>query len=86
MYQVIVLPKALKDLSNLDRTIAKRVIDKLMWLSDNIETMNPLALKSNLSGFYKLKIGDYRALYDIEHSKKIIYIHKIGHRKEIYKY
>ena len=61
MYQVIVLPKALKDLSNLDKSIAKRVIDKL-------------------------KIGDYRALYDIEHSKKIIYIHKIGHRKDIYKY
>ncbi len=86
MYQVIVLPKALKDLSNLDKSVAKRVTDKLMWLSDNIETMNPLALKSNLSGFYKLKIGDYRALYDIEHIKKIIYIHKIGHRKEIYKY
>ena len=72
MYQVIILPKALKDLLKIDKAIAKRITDKLAWLSNNIETVNITPLKSNLSGFYKLKVGDYRVIYDIDHIKSII--------------
>ncbi len=84
MYQVIILPKALKDLLKLDKAMAKRITDKLLWLSNNFETVNITPLKSNLAGFYKLKVSDYRAIYDIDHIKSIIAIHRVGHRKEIY--
>ena len=85
MYQVVILPKALKDLSKLDKSIIKRIMDKLTWLSDNIEIINTVPLKSKLSEFYKLKIGDYRVIYDIDYSGKVVTVHKAGHRKEIYK-
>ena len=62
MYQVIILPKAVDDLARIDKTIAKRITDKLTWLSLNIEAITPLSLHGNLLGFYKLKIGDYRTL------------------------
>lgn len=85
VYQVIILPKAFEDLSKIDKTVANIITDKLTWLSENIENMTPLSLKGDFSGLYKLKVGDWRIIDDIDHKKKVITVHKIGHRKEIYR-
>jgi mRNA interferase RelE/StbE len=85
VHKVIILPKALQDLSRLDKPAAQRVVDKITWLSENIESITPMTLKGGLSRFYKLRAGDWRIIYDINPSEKIITIHKIGHRREIYK-
>ena len=85
VYQVIILPKAFEDLSKIDKTVAERITDKLTWLSENIDNITPLPLKGDLSGLYKLKVGDWRIIYDIDHKEKVITVHKIGHRKEIYR-
>ena len=34
---------------------------------------------------YRLRVGDYRILLDIQHDKSIILVLKIGHRKNIYR-
>ncbi len=85
MYQLIVLPKALADLSKLDKATAQRVVDKLTWLSENIETITPLPLRGTFSGFYKLRMGNWRAVYEIDRNQMIITVHKVGHRKDIYR-
>lgn len=85
MYQVIVLPNALKDLSRTDKAVSKRVTDKLTWLSENIETITPVPLKGTFYAFLRLKVGDWRVIYKVNHDKKIITIHKVGHRREIYR-
>ena len=84
IYNVVVLPKALDDLSKLDRTISKRIVDRIEWLSEHIESIAPLPLKSKLSGFFKLRVGDWRVIYETDHKQKTLFIHKIGHRREIY--
>lgn len=85
MYHVVFLPKALEDLSKLDKSIVKRIINRIEWFSENIENAFPTPLKSRLSGFYKLRIGDWRVIYEISKKAGTIFIHKIGHRKDIYK-
>ena len=85
VYQVIILPNAFEDLAKIDKTVAKRITDKITWLSENIENVTPLSLKGDFSGLYKLKVGDWRIIYDIDQKKKVITVHKIGHRKEIYR-
>ena len=72
-------------LSKIDKPIARRITVKLAWFSENVETMNTLPLTGNLLGFYKLKVGAYRVVYEIDHNKKVITVHKIGHRRDIYK-
>lgn len=84
-YSVIILPKATNGLSRIDKHIAKRITDKLTWLSENVEIINTLPLAGELSGLFKLKVGDYRAIYELNHNKKVITVHKIGHRRDIYK-
>jgi mRNA interferase RelE/StbE len=45
---------------------------------------SPLEKKSCRT-IYKLKIGDWRAIYEINHDSKVVTVHKVGHRREIYK-
>ncbi len=85
MYRVIILPKALADLSSLDKAVAQRISDKLTWLSEIIKRTTPIPLKGEFSGFYKLKAGDWRVIYEVDHSEKTVTVHKVGHRREIYK-
>jgi len=85
VYKVIILPKAVQDLSRLDKPTAQRITDKITWLSENIESIIPAPLKGSFSGFYKLKAGDWRIIYEVQPAEKIITVHKVGHRREIYK-
>lgn len=68
----------------LDKPTAQRVLDKLKWLVGNIDDINHLALKGNLAGLYKLRIGDWRVLYEIDAGQKVLTVHRIGHRKTVY--
>ncbi len=85
MYQVVILPKALNDLSKIDKTVSRRIIEKLSWLSENIESITPLSLTGKYIDLFKLRIGDWRVIYDIDRDQKVITVHKAGHRSEIYK-
>ena len=85
MYRLIILPKALDALSSLDKPSAKRILDRLSWLSDNFDNITHVPLKGNLAGTYKLRVGDWRIIYSFSLDKHIITIHIIGHRREIYK-
>ncbi|MFN6517642.1 MAG: type II toxin-antitoxin system RelE family toxin [Nostoc sp. CreGUA01] len=34
--------------------------------------------------FFKLRVGDYRVIYEFEREKRIIFIDRVRHRKEVY--
>mgnify|MGYP000380303795 CR=1 FL=1 len=72
-------------IKSLDKDIQQRVFDKLKWFIQNIDNLTPLPLKSNLSGLYKLRVGDYRIIYEINLTDKVVCVHRVGHRKKIYK-
>lgn len=84
-YSVIILPKAIDELSKIEKRTAKKITRKLTWFSENVGALNLLHLHGNLAEFYKLQVGDYRIVYEIDHNKKVITVHKIGHRRDIYK-
>lgn len=85
MYDVRILDEAVRELKKLDAIIAKRIISKIYWIAENFDTINAESLKGELSGFFKIRVGDYRVVYDVNQDTKTIFIHFIGHRKEIYK-
>ena len=85
MYQIVILPKALHSLESLDKLVAKRILDKLSWLSENFDAVTPLPLKGGFSGTYKLRVGDWRVIYSFDIERRSITIHLIEHRRDIYK-
>ncbi len=84
MYQVEFRPRAAQDFEKLDEVVGGRVLKKLRWLADNFDSISPEALAGPFSGFFKLRVGDYRVIYRANREKKVLTIHLVGHRREIY--
>jgi len=74
-----------KDLKKIDKKLRKRIIEKLDWFSKNFDNLIPLSLTGEWRGFFKFRIGDWRAIYKVNWDKNQIIVYVIGHRKKIYK-
>jgi len=77
--------EAEEDLDKLDKQIRERVIEKILWLRENFDQIIPLPLGGRWQGLFKLRIGDWRVIYEVEDLKKQITIHRIDKRDKIYK-
>lgn len=84
-WQVILTREAEKDLDDLDSSIRNRIVQKLVWMRDNFDTVVPIPLGGLWRGFFKLRVGDWRVIYEIETKKRIVIIHQLGLRDKIYK-
>jgi mRNA interferase RelE/StbE len=83
MYKIEILSsadKSLKKINAKDRITIARAIDRL---SENPTPHGYKKLQN--SEFYRIRIGDYRVIYQIQNNELIVVIIRIGHRKEIYK-
>ncbi len=79
-YRVEYSAEAVRMLEGLDRS-SSGIIRKIDSTLDN-----PPRYIGRLSGRpeFKLRVGDYRAILDIDERRKIIFIRSIGHRSSIY--
>jgi mRNA interferase RelE/StbE len=84
-YSVEYEPEVLVSLERLTPIVRDRVVNKINWLAENFEQITPSPLTADLAGFYKLRVGEYRVIYDFNSEERIITIDKIGHRREVYK-
>ena len=81
-YEITFSDKAFKQLKKLERKIQERIITTLERIR-----IRPEEYVTKLVGdpSYKLRVGDYRVILDIEREHLLILVIKIGHRKKIYK-
>ncbi|MDD5148535.1 MAG: type II toxin-antitoxin system RelE/ParE family toxin [Candidatus ainarchaeum sp.] len=81
-FEIIWTNRSKKDLKLIDKQIALRIIDKVEELRGR-----DIVFLEKVTGkdFYKLRIGQYRALIDKHPATKKLFILKVGHRKKIYK-
>ena len=82
MYEIFFQPPAERFLKKIDNHLKERIIRKIEELSANPRIGIPLT--GNLSGLWKLRIGDYRAIYQIFENRVIVSVLRIGHRKNVY--
>ena len=81
-YEIIFSDKAFKQLKKLEKKVQERIIASLERIK-----IRPESYISKLVGDpgYKLRVGNYRVIMDIDKGKLLILVIKIGHRKKIYK-
>lgn len=84
-YHIEFTPQALEDLSQLDLPVAKRIVEKIEWLAEHFDEVQPETLTSSLANLYKLRVGDWHVLYTVESEQRHITIHVIAHRRKVYK-
>lgn len=85
MYRIHILETAVRDLARLDKSVARRVVERVNWLAANIENVRLEGLRGELAGLYKFRVGSYRVIYELIYEEQLLIIHAVGHRKEIYK-
>lgn len=69
----------------LDEAIGRRIVKRINWLAENLDTIQRERLTGDMSEFYKFRVGAYRVLYQVLEDEAILVIHQIGHRREIYR-
>jgi mRNA interferase RelE/StbE len=65
-------PRAAEDFANLDQVVADRVLKRLRWLAETFDSIKPEPLTGLFSGLLKLRIGDYRVVYQADREKKVL--------------
>ena len=80
-YSVIIAPIAKRQLENLEKDVQDRILATLERIK-----VRPYDFVKKLSGhpYYRLRVGDYRVIMEIQNDKLIILVIKVGHRKNIY--
>jgi mRNA interferase RelE/StbE len=80
-FEIIWSDSAVRQLKKLDRTVARRIFERVGELHDNPGRMvNKLAN----SPYYRLRVGKFRVILDIDENILRVIILKVGHRKTIY--
>jgi mRNA interferase RelE/StbE len=84
MWEIVYKKSVRKDLKNLStevQYIIRRAIEEKL-MTDPVRYGVPL--RRDLKGLMKLRVGDYRNIYSVERKQVVVYVIKIGHRKEVY--
>ncbi len=83
-YRVEVTKSAAKALKKIPKSDQKRIIAKIDALAIELPDPDITKMKGN-NPFHKVRIGNYRLIYEIQNKTMVILIVKIGHRKDIYR-
>jgi mRNA interferase RelE/StbE len=80
-YRIIWSIQASKQMESLDRSVAKRIYEKVGQLYQNPERYVEKLVRYP---YYRLRVGDYRVILDIQNEMIRILILKVGHRSNVY--
>jgi len=83
MFTIIPGPGAKKFLKNLNKKIRERILNKIRELSENPRPIGSIKVVGE-KDTYRIRIGDYRVLYEIYYDREIILVAKIDRRDRIY--
>lgn len=86
-YRVVTTPSFERDFKKLDTTLTRRISKKIRYLAAHPELLTqPLRnVPSELVGLHKYRIEDYRLLFWVDHSLRLIKLYGVAHRSEIYR-
>ena len=83
MYKIRLSNRAEKDLDALDELTFERTLVKIKELASN---PRPIGYKKLInSNDFRIRVGVFRVLYEIDDKEKIVSIYRVEHRKEVYK-
>ncbi|MDZ7831512.1 MAG: type II toxin-antitoxin system RelE/ParE family toxin [Desulfobacterales bacterium] len=83
-YRIEVKRSAAKALKKIPQADKKRIADKIDSLAEDMPNPDTTKMKGN-NPFHRIRVGNYRIIYEIQEDVLLILIVKIGHRKDIYR-
>ena len=85
MFRVLMTRRAQKDLDAVPRPDREAIAEKIAFLGQNPDQPALDVKKLQGSSFYRLRVGDWRVIFDRRNVVRIIEIIRIRHRREVYR-
>ena len=82
-YKIQYTPAATKQLSKLDKPIARRILDYMTARANKPREIGK-ALKGDMKGYWRHRVGNYRVISSIEDDVLLVLVVRVGHRKDVY--
>lgn len=83
-YSIAISPRARNEIDSLDKPIKRRIAVSIEGLAKNPHPAGSKKLQGK-DDTWRIRVGDYRVLYDIKNKELIILVVKVGHRREVYR-
>jgi len=83
-YQVNFQSSVEKDLRKLSSENCDRLLTRIEELANDPLPVQSIRLKGT-EGLYRVRVGDYRIIYEVDLSAKSLLIHYVRHRREVYR-
>ena len=81
-YQVSLRPGVIKTLKHIDEPNYSKIKEAIYNLAENPRPYGYIKLKKRNG--YRIRVGDYRIIYDIVDAMLLVEVIALGNRKEIY--
>jgi mRNA interferase RelE/StbE len=81
-YTIDLKPRATKDLSRIPKPDAGRILDAVAELCNNLS--GDVKHLTNFTPEYRLRVGDYRVLFEIEKTSHVV-VYRVRHRRDVYR-
>lgn len=82
-YNVEIISKAEKEFLKLPEKVKTLITKKILSLEDNPRPFGAKKLKQ--TEYYRIRVGDFRAIYSVDDTNKKVKVLSIAHRKEVYR-
>ncbi len=84
VYQVELSPRAARDLKKLPKEVRQRLQKDIEGLATNPRPRGVVKLQGEENA-YRIRVGDYRILYEIHDRVLLVILLKVGNRREVYR-
>jgi mRNA interferase RelE/StbE len=83
-YEIRIARRAAKAINALERRDQQRIRAAIELLAENPRPPACVAM-SGEQDVYRVRVGDYRIVYEVSGAMLIIYVVRVGHRREVYR-
>lgn len=83
-HEVRLARRAVRSLANLQRRDQQRIRAAIDLLAENPRPPSCVALQGE-AGVYRVRVGDYRIVYEVFDRVLVVQVVRIGHRREVYR-
>jgi len=84
VYSLLIKASAERDLRKLPRSTLERIHSKILDLRDDPRPHGSRKLSGNLEG-WRVRVGDYRILYQVDDTVETIAVVRVRHRRDVYR-
>lgn len=83
-YEIRYVPSAAKAIRKLEKATARHLINAIGELARDPRPPGCIQLKGG-NGELRIRVGNYRVVYDVQDDELLVLVVQLGHRREVYR-